>query len=174
MRTKPSASEIDQWLSHYPSLAFTITLNLFDRRHSNSGRAAPAQLYRRNLPHYRWPGRRVQPVRTFAIKSTLRSSRQDIGYRRHDQPEARRSPEAPTFREWHKASPRCQTPTRPWPGSSAPRFRVPSEICRRLTNRQLDSKPHQHHDHDAIEHGDIAHHTQNSFLRVGLSCVIVV
>ena len=38
--------------------------------------AAPAQLYRGNLPHYHWLGRRVQPVRTLlAIKTTLRSPR---------------------------------------------------------------------------------------------------
>jgi hypothetical protein len=55
---------------------FIITLNLSDRRHSNSDHAAPAQPYRGNLPHYHWPGRRVPPVRTLiAIKSTLRFPR---------------------------------------------------------------------------------------------------
>jgi hypothetical protein len=44
---------------------FNITLNFSDRRDSNSDHAAPAQLYRGNLPHYHWPSRRVPPVRTF-------------------------------------------------------------------------------------------------------------
>jgi hypothetical protein len=58
-------SEIDQWLSHFDlnrRWYFTITLNLSDRRHSNSSHAAPTQLYRGHLPHYHWPSRLVQPV----------------------------------------------------------------------------------------------------------------
>ena len=39
---------------------FIITLNLSDRRHSNSDHAAPAQFYRGNLPH--WHGWRVPAV----------------------------------------------------------------------------------------------------------------
>ena len=55
---------------------FMITLNLSDRRYSDPDYAAPAQLYRGNLPHYHWLGRRVQPVRTLlVIKTTLRSPR---------------------------------------------------------------------------------------------------
>ena len=46
---------------------FIITLNLSDRRHSNSDHAAPAQLYRGNLPHYHWLGRRVPPVAAVAL-----------------------------------------------------------------------------------------------------------
>src|SRR6266436_1599303 len=46
---------------------FIITLNLSDRRHSNSDHAAPAQLYRGNLPHYHWLGRRVPPVAAAAL-----------------------------------------------------------------------------------------------------------
>src|ERR1700722_1586809 len=42
---------------------FDITFNLSDRRHSNSDRAATAQLYCGDLPHYYWPGRRLSPVR---------------------------------------------------------------------------------------------------------------
>ena len=46
---------------------FTITLNLSDRRHSNSDHPAPTQLYRGNLPHYHRPSRLVQPVRTLTV-----------------------------------------------------------------------------------------------------------
>src|SRR5271165_6261304 len=50
---------------------FTITLNLSDRRHSNSDHPAPTQLYRGNLPHYHWPGRLVQLVRTLGSISEV-------------------------------------------------------------------------------------------------------
>ena len=77
MRTLDHTSEID---NGYPIIdrnyrwRFTITLDLSDRRHSNSDRAAPAQLYRGNLPDYHWAGRRVPPVTTPPrAKSTLRS-----------------------------------------------------------------------------------------------------
>src|SRR6516225_5712178 len=46
---------------------FIITLNLSDRRHSNSDYAAPAQLYRGNLPHYHWLGRRIPSVAAIAL-----------------------------------------------------------------------------------------------------------
>src|ERR1700740_123024 len=47
---------------------FIITLNLSDRRYSNSDHAAPAQLYRGNLPYYHWLGRRVPSVKTPRIR----------------------------------------------------------------------------------------------------------
>ena len=50
---------------------FTITPDFSDRRHSNSDRAAPAQLYRGNLPHYYWPGRRVSPVTALFASNPL-------------------------------------------------------------------------------------------------------
>ena len=41
---------------------FIIALNLSDRRHPDSDRATPAELYRGNLPHCHWLGRRIPPV----------------------------------------------------------------------------------------------------------------
>src|SRR5580704_15795813 len=53
---------------------FIVALNRSDRRYSHSDHAAPTQLYRGNLPHYHWPGRRVQPMRTLlGVITTLQS-----------------------------------------------------------------------------------------------------
>ena len=51
-------------IDHNHRWHFTIPLNFSDRRLFNSDHAAPAQLYRGNLPHYYWPRRRVPLVRT--------------------------------------------------------------------------------------------------------------
>src|ERR1700733_5465786 len=42
---------------------FAIALDLADRRHSDSDHAAPAQLYRGNLPHHHRISWRLPPVR---------------------------------------------------------------------------------------------------------------
>jgi hypothetical protein len=50
-----------------PRWHFIVTPDLSDRRHSNSDYATPAQLYRGNLPHCHWPGRRIPPVKTLIV-----------------------------------------------------------------------------------------------------------
>jgi hypothetical protein len=63
-KRKPPKSEID----HVSRLNvcrrhLAIALDLADRRHSDSDHAAPAQLYRSNLPHHHRISWRVPPVR---------------------------------------------------------------------------------------------------------------